>query len=51
MLQPRGVEVAHHLELTIRQRPEIPDQIRSPVTAARDADFDFFCHIFADSLF
>ncbi len=42
MLQPRGVEIAHHLELAIRQRPEIADQIRPPVTTAGDAHFDFF---------
>ena len=42
VLEPRRVEIAHDLELAIRQRPEIPDQIRSPVTAASDTYFDFF---------
>jgi hypothetical protein len=44
MLQARRAQIAHHLEMAIRQRPEIPDQIRSPVSAAGHADLDSSCH-------
>ncbi len=43
--QPRRVEIAHHPDMAIGQRPEIADQIRAPVTAASHPESSFFSHI------
>ena len=41
MLEATGIQIAHHLEVHVRQRTEVTNEVRPPVTATRDADFDF----------
>ena len=41
MFEATGIQIAHHLEVHVRQRTEVTNEVRSPVTATRHADFDF----------
>src|SRR5579863_6982434 len=44
VLQTRLVQVAHQLELAIRQGPEIADEVWPPITAADNSYFYLLCH-------
>ncbi len=46
MFEPLLADVAHHLQLAVRQGTEIAHQIRPPVAATDYANFDLFWHKF-----
>src|ERR1035441_2702442 len=45
MSQAVFTDITHHLQAAIGKRPEIADQIRSPIAAPHHSDFYWFCHV------